>query len=232
MIQFSGHAHLAYDQSVHALVGELSKMAATVDRLLDMLSQAISGAPVSASSAKDMDKEVNQLEYDVIGDLHSILTKYSPSLDETRFLISTVRIAAALESIGDVAKVNIKRHGYSWGAQQSLPEPFKTNTLEMLTLTRTMLTASMDNISLFNAERLTKVLEKDSQVDELYVGMMEQIKNTPATTPEMVERYNTLLILIKDIERAADNTFEVGRIAYFAHTGNKPRKKHIRSGNI
>lgn len=232
MIQFSGHAHIAYDTSAQSLVGELQHMASTVDQLMGMLIEAIAGKAVSISSAKDKDKEINQLEYDVIGDLHSILAKYSPSLDETRFLISTVRIAAALEAIGDVAKVNIKRHEHSWGNTQPLPEPFLSQTTEMVGIARTMLNASMENVQHFDAERLTKVLEQDGKVDELYVSMMDQIKNTPANTPDMVARYNTLLILIKDIERAADHAFEVGRIAYFAHTGTKPRKKNIRSGNI
>lgn len=197
-------------------------MAHQVERLIALLADAVHHATAQSKQAKDMDKAVNKMEYDVIGRLHTILAKYSPSIDELRLLISTVRIGAALERIGDIAKVNVRRLEQFYDAGNEIPAPLKQPTLDMLDIMQGMLRAAMQNLIAFDTVQLSKILEQDDKLDSIYIALMAQTQKESGAVAQ------TMFILAKDIERAADHTFELGRIAYYAHTGTKPRKKELR----
>lgn len=220
-VQFTGHAFKGYDDAVLSLINELDTMATSVEELLGMLDDAIHGKEISTKIAKKADKEINQLEYDVIHKLHSILVKYSPTTHELRFLISTVRIAASIERLGDIAKVNIWRCQQIYGEQKEMPDLFLHTLITMLSLARNMLRDSLRNLAAFDSNRLSTILDQDDEVNRLYATLMDTLRTMPKQHP-------LIAILTKDIERAADHAFEIGRIAHFAHTGIKPRKKEIR----
>lgn len=224
MIEFSRHAFPGYDSDAHLLLEDLSAMAAQVESLIALLGAAVHSNRAEAKKAKEIDKSINQMEYDVIGKLHNILGKYSPSVEELRFLISTVRLGASLERIGDIAKVNVRRLDHFFAETGTIPDALRQPTLDMLDITQGMLRAAMQNLVAFDTDQLVKILEQDSKVDEIYISMLKKIQ----TEAEGAALSQMMLILIKDIERAADHTFEMGRIAYYAHTGLKPKKKELR----
>lgn len=220
-VQFTSHAFKGYDDAVQSLISELRVMTDSVDELLAMLDDAVQGKEASPRHAKKADKEVNQLEYDVINRLHDILAKYSPSQDELRFLISTVRIAASLERLGDIAKVNVWRCDQIATEQKDMPEVFMRALITMLAIARQMLKDSLANLAAFDSKRLGAILDQDDEVNRLYGTLMDTLQTMPKQHP-------MLTIVVKDVERAADHAFEIGRITHFAHTGTKPRKKEIR----
>lgn len=222
MIEFSRHAFSSYDADVQSLLSELTDMSHQVEQLLSLLAAAIHEGAAHAKQAKDMDKAVNKMEYDVIARLHSVLGKYTPSVDELRLLISTIRISAALERIGDIAKANVRRleHFYTSGSQ--VPQALRQPTLDMLDILRGMLRAAMQNLVAFDTEQLGKILAQDDKLDGIYIALMAQIQQEQGMVAQ------TMFILAKDVERAADHSFEMGRIAYYAHTGEKPKKKQLR----
>lgn len=228
MIEFSRHAFSSYDADVQSLLSELTDMATEAGRLIALLADAIHHNTADARQAKDIDKAINQMEYDVLGRLHGILGKYSPSVSELRALISTVRVSAALEHIGDIAKVNIKRLEHFYAAGGHIPEALKQPTIDMLDIMQGMLRAALQNMVAFDTEQLVKILEQDGKVDEIYLSTLGKLQAETDSRAASGALAQTMFILLKDVERAADHAFEMGRIAYYAHTGVKPRKRDLR----
>lgn len=229
MIFSQPHAHPEYDRLLQGLINDVYAMSRTVDQLLEMLVQAVKGEDVSAKEAKMVDKEVNQLEQKVTTELHSMLTKYSPPLNELRFLIAMVQVASRLERVGDVAKTNIRRLDNTLDSNEILPEFLQKSAVEMIAVCRDMLAAANRNISQFDEARLSRILEREDGVNQLYVDTLDGLQEKlPREIRKNTSKFNALLMLFKDIERCADQGFEIGRIAYYAHTGDRPKKKEIR----
>ncbi|MDG1287010.1 MAG: PhoU domain-containing protein [Rickettsiales bacterium] len=225
------HAHAGYDEMVQEMLGDMTSMKDIVETLLEMMVKAVDGDEVSLREAKTIDKEVNELEQKVISSLHSLLTKYSPALDELRFLMAMMQMASRLERMGDMAKANIRRLENAWPSEgKTLPGPVQKAALQMLELTREMLASAMRNVSEFDVDRLSRNLGREDEVNSLYLGVLETIEDGPMKAwKKDMSKYNALLMLLKDIERCADQSFEIGRISYFAHTGERPKKKEIRN---
>jgi phosphate transport system protein len=224
-IQFSGHAFTRYDILTQQLLEELQRMASEVRVLLDLFSETIQGKQTERSVAKQIDKQINQTERDVITQLHSILGQYSPSIDELRFLTATVRIASGLERMGDIAKVNIWRCEELQTGGNQFPEGFAEKIEAMITHIRDMLARAMKNLTELDKEALISILQQDDQVNQHYHELMNALYRLPKQHP-------LLPVIIKNVERAADHVFDMVRVIHYAHTGHTPKKKQIRKGEI
>lgn len=224
-VEFSGHVSSQYDAAALGLISKLEAMGQSVDTMFEMLSQMLNGQFASPDNIKKIDKDINQLEYDVVAELQVIVGNYSPALDELRFLLSTMPMAVSLERLGDIAKANMKRCRQLQQDQAILPDPLKSELLKMVAATRNMLALALKGLRQFDAQMLPAVLEADDQVDAMYVALMNMLKDLPSQHP-------LVPIVIKNTERAADHALEIARTVHYAHVGRRPKKKHIRQGNV
>lgn len=224
-IEFSGHVSGKYDESVHALIAKLEAMGQSADGLFDTLRQVLEGSSADLALVKKTDKDINQLEYDVVADLQVIVGNYSPALDELRFLLSTMPIVISLERLGDIAKANIKRCTKIKGEGVIFSEQLNLQLVKMIEITQHMLGSAMTCLQTFDATMLQSVLAQDDRVDALYLSLMALLKDQSQAHP-------MLPILVKNMERAADHALDIARTVHYAHVGKRPKKKHIRAGNV
>ncbi len=224
-IEFSGHVSGKYDESAQALIAKLEAMGQSADGLFDMLRLVLEGSSADLALVKKTDKDINQLEYDVVADLQVMIGNYSPALDELRFLLSTMPIVISLERLGDIAKANIKRCTKIKEEGVVFSATFNQELLKMIAITRHMLDSAMACLHRFDASMLQSVLAEDDQVDALYLSLMTLLTKQP-------QPYPMLPILVKNMERAADHALDIARTVHYAHVGKRPKKKHIRAGNV
>src|SRR5690348_11705812 len=102
MLHFTQHADKQYEQALHALLSTLQNMGEKARAMMGFAKGALTGVPDQTAAAKALDKEINALEVSVEEQVTSLLTRYAMMADELRFALGAVRIAAALERVGDM----------------------------------------------------------------------------------------------------------------------------------
>ena len=225
-----GHAHSGYDTALTHILNELTLMGEKADAMLAMFANALAGKETEQTAAKSTDKEVNRLEYDISEQLHFILTRYTPSVAELRFLTSMIKIAASLERVGDIAKL-----GISTVSDQKLASSYKKEcqTLQqLLGTTRQMFASSLENLPDYDPEKMILVVQQEKRVIEASDKLLHAFLKKATTDSEThAQATSDVLQLIRSIERLADHALDILRMSFYAHTGKRlKRKKLLASG--
>ncbi len=221
MVEIGGHAFFGYDEALQDIIGELKEMSSHVDELLVMLENALASKKQDPAAAKAMDKEVNKLEYAIIDQLHFILQRYTPSFQELWFLTSLNKVAASLERVGDLAKRSIR-------ACDKLPEGFSAQrgeeVCQILELARSMLQEALENVQTYHPQKAADIVKKEQQINEQSADLRYAILKDAIAANDPYAEHRKMLI-IRDIERIAEHAMDILRMAFFAHTGERFKRK-------
>lgn len=165
--------------------------------------------------ARQLDKEVNKLEYEITGVIQSIFSKYNPRGQDLRFVIGSIKISTILESIADKSKNCIKRI-------------FKTETpLSAQTVAHiTQMLRDTDEIT----QRIHRLIreyadETAAEIAPFRKSIEQSYREIWVGGTQVDADYHNTVMLAKNIERIADMAVDLKKILYFIHTGEKHKKK-------
>lgn len=224
-MEIGNHAFSGYDEELNALLKLLNSMTETADQMIGMVYDALQAKEISPEEARGLDKIVGKTERDVIDKLHSILTKYPASVDELRFLISTVKIAASLDKMGDLSTKTVTHISQS---PAEIAQEVKVRMLDMTSKARSMLKSAASNITDYESEVVAEVLSVDDQVNYHYSAILKWVGDHSVAQDISPASISKILLVAKDIERIADHAFEIARLTYFVNEGKRARKKKLR----
>jgi len=220
-----GHAHGGYDLALKEILSEFTRMGNKADQLMLMLTSALHGSLESDEQVKNIDKQVNKLEYDITEQLHFILTRYTPSMAELRFLTALIKIAASLERVGDIAKLSVD-YCRNTALFDGLDEE-KAALNSLLEADRAMLTASLANLHDYDPEKMLVVIQQEKHVAEQSALLLSQFLGKIAKKPAAPEVTSHILLLARNVERLSDHAMDILRIGYYAHTGKRLKRKKV-----
>ena len=159
--------------------------------------------------AKKIDKEVNQLEYDIIAVAQEAISKYAPMGDSLRFVIGCVKVSTLLELVGDRAKNTYKR----WHKIHVTVDADVKGAIENMVRTNIKLLTTMRDLLNEYDEELAKTSVEDVRtVENLYKQIWPQKRFDDAD-------YHNIIMIAKNQQHIADMMVDAKRILYFVHTG-------------
>ncbi|WP_240663979.1 phosphate signaling complex protein PhoU [Macrococcus sp. DPC7161] len=159
------------------------------------------------------DEVINQMEYDINDQIVSLITKQQPIATDLRKILSSIRIAAELERIGDNAS-NIAK----------IRKRVKLEDHYVLTRLKTMGKLSMLMLQDLKVAYETKdmnlvkeIIERDKDIDDLYKEIINTtylIDNDPyiAGQAHLAGRY---------LERTGDHITNIAENIYYVITGQR-----------
>ncbi len=213
MLHFTHHANKQYEQALNTLLSTLMDMGEKARSLMHIARAAITGEPDQAAAAKALDKQVNALEMSVEQQITSLLTRHAMMVDELRFVLCAIRIAAALERVGDMAKNTAKRVGK---LPVSIPASLQTGYAAMVDRTESMLAEALQLLERYDEDKALAVCRSDDEVDGHYKSMVIAVQKEFEG-----EQLAPFLFLAKNLERMADYASSVAKEAAYIHTGQK-----------
>ena len=216
------HAFKGYDDALQEMMTGLGTMSEQVDALLVMLENALSNQLDDLSEVRATDKQVNKQEYKIIDQLHFILQRYTPSFQELWFLTSLNKVAASLEKVGDQAKGTIR-------ALDKLPEGFsekhRSDMHEILELTRAMMKEALENLRDYHPESAADIVKTEQIVNERSSDLRYSLLQAATASASELQQEHRMLTIVRDIERLADHSIDILRMAFFVHTGERFKRK-------
>ncbi|WP_291526482.1 phosphate signaling complex protein PhoU [Bifidobacterium sp. UBA744] len=209
---------------------ELKNVADDLDRMAQDVTKAIKGAGAAlmksdveaAQTVIDGDIEIDALETSIIDQCVKLLAKQNPVATDLRVVVSTLRLAATFERMGDLAKhvAETARRTYP---QSALPDEAKAIVTQMVEFLNT----TADKLTIMLADRDAKVAEKiildDDKLDELHHETFELMLSDKWTGTK--QQLIDMVLIGRFLERLGDHAVSAARRVTYIVSGFDPSKK-------
>lgn len=206
------------DQEESDLRDNILRMSDLTDKAIDRSIQSLRTQNIDlARQVVADDQKINHLRYVVEEESYKLLAFQAPIASELRKVVVAIHIAVELERMADhaagIAKLTL---------ELSKESPLKPliDIPRMAQISREMLkdgiTAYLDS----NTELAAKVVERDTEVDELDKQVYRELLTYMLQDPRNINRATYLLWVSHNLERIADRITNICERVMFMVTGN------------
>jgi phosphate transport system protein len=216
---------MANDHILKRFDEELEKLNATINEMGGLTESQFVKA-LSAVRERDTaiaeqviadDARVDALDAQVQQQTVQLLALRQPMAVDLRVVLSSIKIAAALERIADYAKNTAKR---SIVLAQTTAPPSAVVGIERLgRLVRAALKDVLDAFSEDDVDKARDVWQRDEEIDQVYTGLFRELLTYMMEDPRTITACTHLMFMAKNIERAGDHVTNIAELVSFRSTG-------------
>jgi phosphate transport system protein len=194
------------EAELKALKEEMSHMWRLVLSQLQKCKQAyLTNDTELAREVISREKRVNTFELKIDSDCENYIALFAPVAVDLRLVLSLMKISGALERIADfaegIAKYVIREEFHS--ITDKLKEDLKIET--MIDAVNSMLSDSFAALESENTKLSGKILQKDEEVDSLFVGGKEFLAKYVQEESAHSECVLETLLILRKLERIGDH---------------------------
>jgi phosphate transport system protein len=207
------HTVKAYDEDLANLKKLVALMGGIAEEQLAKSITAISRHDTKlADEAIANDEKLDLLERQIEEKAILTIAKRQPMALDLRQIIVTIRIAADLERIGDLAKNTAKR---THAITEAMPRKLVTGLTRMGDLAQEQLKTILDAYAHADAEKAMQVWRMDEGIDALYNSIFRELLTYMMEDPRNIGPCTHLLFGTKNMERIGDHTTNIAENIYF-----------------
>ncbi len=216
---------MASDHILKRFDQELERLNATINEMGGLTESQFSKA-LTAVRERDTeiaeeviadDARVDALDAAVQEQTVKLLALRQPMANDLRMVLSSIKIAAALERIADYAKNTAKRGIVM--AQGTPPASAVAGIDRLGKLVRTALKDVLDAFADDDVAKARDVWERDEEIDQVYTGLFRELLTYMMEDPRTITACTHLLFMAKNIERAGDHVTNIAELVSFRSTG-------------
>ncbi|HCI08913.1 MAG TPA: phosphate transport system regulatory protein PhoU, partial [Sulfitobacter sp.] len=180
-----------------------------------------------AEKVRAADKAIDLLEEEINEDAARLIALRSPTAGDLRLILAIMKISGNLERIGDYAKNMAKRTGV---LAQMAPVSDSAGALRrMAKEVSKMLKDVLDAYIHRDAELAGDVIERDSDVDQMYNGLFREFLTFMMEDPRNITACMHLHFIGKNIERMGDHVTAIAEQVVYLVTGEYPEEARVKS---
>lgn len=172
---------------------------------------------LAASAVLRSDAEIDTLEIAIEEDCVALLAQPPQRMEDTRILVSYLRINTDLERIGDLAG-NIARHVEELSVHEQALLP--SELLRMADAALGMLRRALDSFTESDAALAHAVCAGDDEVDALNRDMYRIVQQRILENPAMTDRMLNVLGIARHLERIADCATNIAEVVVYIDSGS------------
>jgi len=172
----------------------------------------------SAEAIVAADSAIDGLEAEIERDVARFIAERAPQGDDLREVLAALKIAAAIERIGDYGKNIAKRVPLLQDVREVEP---LTVLPEMARVAADMVRAALDAYAARDAEAAVRICENDRRVDDFYNSLFRGLLTYMSDHPHTITPSAHLLFVAKNLERIGDHATNIAEMVYFAATGSR-----------
>lgn len=216
---------MASDHILKRFDQELERLNATINEMGGLTESQFSKALVAvrerdtqvAEEVIAEDPRVDALDVAVQEQTVKLLALRQPMANDLRMVLSSIKIAAALERIADYAKNTAKRSIVL--SQGSAPASAVAGIDRLGRLVRAALKDVLDAFADDDVEKARDVWNRDEEIDQVYTGLFRELLTYMMEDPRTITACTHLLFMAKNIERAGDHVTNIAELVSFRRTG-------------
>jgi phosphate transport system protein len=215
------HTDREYENDLKKLRESLLKMAGRVEEMIANSVKALVERDIDlARRTIAADHLVNRAEVETDELCLVILAKRQPVASDLRFITLSLKMVTDLERIGDLA-VNICERAIDLG--QDAPLKPWVDVPRMAAIVQAMVRDSIDAFVAGDADRAQSVIERDRELDELYIRVFRELLSAMLSNTSVVERGIHAQSVAKWLERMGDHATNLAEQVVFMVKGKDIR---------
>ena len=212
------HILKRFDQELERLNATINEMGGLTESQFAKALAAVRDRDTKAAEEVIADDaKVDALDAAVQEQTVKLLALRQPMANDLRMVLSSIKIAGALERIADYAKNTAKR---SIVLTQGLPPASAVSGIDRLgRLVRAALKDVLDAFAHGDVAKARDVWERDEEIDQVYTGLFRELLTYMMEDPRTITACTHLLFMAKNIERAGDHVTNIAELVSFRSTG-------------
>ena len=214
----TGHTVKAFDDDLDQLRANIAEMGGLAEAAIrESLQALVRRDTQAAAEIIARDERIDELEAEVERSVVNVIALRAPMADDLRDIIAALKIAGAVERIGDYARNIAKRAGRLEGSKI---EPLSLLP-EMGRIVGEMVKNVLDAFAARDAQKALEVCERDRAVDDFYNSIFRALLTFMMEDPQNITASAHLLFVAKNLERIGDHATNIAEMVYFAATGER-----------
>jgi phosphate transport system protein len=166
------------------------------------------------------EERLDRFQVEIDGEAVRLITVYTPTAKDLRFLLMVVRINTEIERIGDQAVNNCE---YVEMFLSNPPARPMHDLSRMTDIACEMVHGALAAFAAEDVEMARRVVALDDQVDALNRQTFTDLLADSADDPDMVKRSMSLILLARSLERIADHAENICEEVVFLVKGEDIR---------
>lgn len=213
------HTVKAFDEELGRLNQTIARMGGLAETQLGTAIQAMLNGDVAlADQVINSDDKVDSTEDHINEQVVRLLALRQPVADDLRLIMSSLKVASALERIADHATSTAHRVSI---LQQAGPLPAVKTVARLGWLVIDLLKDALDAFMTRDAERAMRVWERDEEVDDLYSSLFRELLTYMMEDPRNIAPSTHLLFIAKNLERVGDHATTLAETVWFIVHGKQ-----------
>ena len=222
-----------FNEELKAVADDLDRMAQDVRKAINGAGDALLNQNLEAAQAViDGDIEIDALESSVIDQCVKLLAKQNPVATDLRVVVSTLRLAATFERMGEaLLPVSIYMAHIAEAARRTYPaSPLPADAQPLFAEMQAFLDNVADQVVSMLTDRDTKTAEQiilnDDKLDALHKKTFElaQSEDWKGTNQQLID----VVLIGRFMERLGDHAVSAARRVMFIVSGFDPSKEPTR----
>lgn len=212
------HILRRFDQELERLNATINEMGGLTESQFAKALEAVrEGDTAIAEEVIGDDARVDALDVAVQEQTVKLLALRQPMAVDLRMVLSSIKIAAALERIADYAKNTAKRSIVL--SQSTAPSAAVAGIDRLGRLVRTALKDVLDAFADEDVAKARDVWDRDEEIDQVYTGLFRELLTYMMEDPRTITACTHLMFMAKNIERAGDHVTNIAELVNFRSTG-------------
>jgi phosphate transport system protein len=209
----SDHIVKAYDVDLAQLKAMLSQMGGMAEEQLAQAIKALTRRDTKLADAiVQADEKLDVMEIAIEEKAVLTIAKRQPMAKDLRAIMVSIRIAADIERIGDLAKNIAKR---SHAIYDNIPPRLTKGLERMGQLSQSQLKLVLDALATSDADKAMDVWRHDEDIDALYNSIFRELLTYMMEDPRMISACTHLLFATKNMERIGDHATNIAENIYY-----------------
>ena len=206
------------EHEITELQHKLLEMAGFVEQMMrQAVESVLTRDKVLAQLVIDTDDKIDLLENEIESSCIQLIALHQPVATELRFLTTAMKINHNIERIADksvaIAKRSIELSEHP-PVKPFVDLPYAAQVIQ--SMVKDVLDAFVNR----DAEYALKIRERDSEVDEIYERMLNELLTILSEHPKLIQPGISLLLLFRHLERIGDLAAHIGEEVYYLVKGD------------
>ena len=215
------HISTAFDRDLEAIQSNIMKMGGLVEAAMIDSARALKNRDVElAERVRGDDKKIDALEMLINEDCARLIALRAPMASDLRAVLSVMKIAGALERVGDYAKNLAKRTSLLIGS--ATIDGSEGSLLRMIKEVEAMLGDVLNAYVARNTDLALAVRLRDHTVDQMYNGLFREILTHMMEDPRKISTCMHLHFIAKNVERMGDHVTNIAEQVIYSVSGELP----------
>lgn len=211
------HIVSAFTDELEQLSAKLLRMGGLAEAMIKDAGRAVVSRDVElANSIIERDREMDALERACEREALRLLALRQPMASDLRNVIGSIKLADAIERIGDLAK-NIARRSLDVGDSDN--RAALRGIERMGQAVSRQLQAALDAYARRDAAAALVVVQRDDDIDSHYNALLRAMLNYMVEDTTQLDTRANFLFIVKNLERIGDHSTNIAKVVHFIATG-------------